>query len=130
MCQNLNPLTRLSHHRFVSQCEHTTIHINWDNLTLSVALKDFNRLTGLLEKAVMEVNPIKISEGHCCLVQQENGQVQLWVGDTGLLFTLSNFLSFVDLIRHAACRLKKVPPKSQITPPLRRKLFRTQYSLN
>lgn len=131
MCQNFTMITSNGPRRFVRRCEHTTIHINWDNFAVSMASKDFERLTGLLEKAAVEVNPIKIKEGRCYLVQQENGLVQLWIGDTGLLFTLSNFLSFVELIRHAARRLRTAPPEAQTrSQPIRQQLFRTHYSLN
>lgn len=131
MCQNLTLLTKDNPRRFVSQCEHTAVHINWDNFAFSVGLQEFHHLTSLLEKAVVEVNPIKISEGRCCLVQLENGQVQLWLGDTGLLFTLSSFLNFVELVRRAARQLKTSPPKPQIWPvPLKRQLLSPHYSLN
>jgi hypothetical protein len=51
MCNQITVLARESETRFIAQCEHETLHIAWDNLTLRLCPADFARVADMVEDA-------------------------------------------------------------------------------
>jgi hypothetical protein len=45
MCRNLTILAKESATRYIARCEHGTVHLVWDNLSIRLRPADFVRLT-------------------------------------------------------------------------------------
>jgi hypothetical protein len=45
MCKNLTFLAKASAERYIAQCEHGTIHLVWDNLSIRLQQGDFVNIT-------------------------------------------------------------------------------------
>lgn len=108
MCQQLTTLAANSDTRQIWRCEHGTIHLNWDWVTVRLRPNDFRRTVRLLEEGVTELSFNKICNGNYKVVQQENGYYQLWFGEVMLLLDVTDYLRLVDLARVAEQQLNKL----------------------
>lgn len=52
MCQNKVSIAKLLEHRHITVCEHAIVHVQWDNLTLSLGLKDFQQFGKLVKEKI------------------------------------------------------------------------------
>ena len=120
MCQQITTLATNDEARQIWCCEHGTIHINWEQVTVRLRPNDFRRMVRLLEEGATELNFNKICDGNLILVPQENGCHQVWCGNVMLLLDALAFLQLVQLARAAARQLDK-PDFNNRRPRLMRK---------
>ena len=113
MCQQATILATSDDSRQIWRCEHGTVHLNWEQVTVRLRSNDFRRMVRLLEEGVTELNFNKICDGNLVLVPQENGYHQLWCGNMMLLLDSLAFLQLVQLVRAAAEQLDKPGLKSR-----------------
>ena len=55
MCQKQTILALERAGRYIAQCEHGTIHIIWDNLTIRLRPADFDQFAGMVENAYARI---------------------------------------------------------------------------
>jgi hypothetical protein len=64
MCNKRVTLATESATRYIAQCEHGTVHIVWDNLSLRLHPSDFVRVAGLIDDACSDmVDPLRPDTG-------------------------------------------------------------------
>lgn len=51
MCNQITVLARETDARHIAQCEHETLHITWDNVTIRLCPDDFARVADMIEDA-------------------------------------------------------------------------------
>ncbi|MCK6629240.1 MAG: hypothetical protein L6R45_29195 [Anaerolineae bacterium] len=106
MCTQFTTLAESNDFRHILQCEHGTLHLSWDLVTLYLSASEFEHLLNLLERGTRLVEPAKISEPPCILSYKAQGYFQLWIRNFALNLTPIDFLILVDLVRvawRAAC---------------------------
>jgi hypothetical protein len=108
MCQQATTLAANGDARQIWRCEHGTIHLNWEQVTVRLRPNDFRRMVRLLEEGVTELNFNKLCDGSLILVPQENGYHQFWCGNIMLLLDALAFLQLVQLARAAAQQLDEL----------------------
>ena len=101
MCTQITTLARSNDFRYILQCEHKTIHLSWDLVTLYLNLSEFERLVGLLEQGTRLVKPTKLTESRCMVIYREQGFYQVWVRNVGVNLTPVDFRIFLDMARSA-----------------------------
>lgn len=95
-------LAKHNDYRYITVCEHGTVHVNWGNATLRMPPAAFARISRVLEQAAADPNNIEERcEGRLCLLQGRNGAYQLLVGDTGLYLNATELLVLIDLVQAA-----------------------------
>jgi hypothetical protein len=99
MCTQFTTLVESNDFRRILQCEHGTIHLAWDLVTLYLNLNEFERLAGLLERGTRLTEPSKITESSCILSYKKEGYYQLWVRNIAINLTPIDFLILVDMVR-------------------------------
>lgn len=69
MCQNVVFLAQQANNRYISQCEHGTVHLLWDSIGLHLPGAAFRQLAGhILEaRATVEAHFAAKPCGHCRL---------------------------------------------------------------
>lgn len=101
MCTQFTTLAESSDFRHILQCEHGTIHLTWDLVTLYLNFDEFDRLAALLEQGTRMNEPSRLTEAPCMLVYKEQGYYQLWIRNLAVNLTPIDFLILVDLVRGA-----------------------------
>jgi len=101
MCTDFTTLAESNDYRHILQCEHGTIHLTWDLVTMYLNFIEFEQLIGLLDRGVQLTGPSKIGEPNCVLVYKEQGFYQLWLRNVGINLTPVDFLILVDMARAA-----------------------------
>lgn len=101
MCNQFTALSRSNDFRHILQCEHGTIHLGWDMVTLYLNLSEFEHLADLLERGVYLIETSKITELPYILSYKKEGYYQLWVRNIALTLAPIDFLLLVDLVRVA-----------------------------
>lgn len=131
MCTQFTTLAESNNFRYILQCEHGTIHLSWDLVTLYLNLSEFEHLVGLLERGTRLAEPSKISESSCILSYKKEGYYQLWVRNIAINLTPIDFLILVDLVRVvllSPAALARFTPYRQPTTHLRELLVCTHGS--
>lgn len=101
-CEQLTIVIRESRYRFVSYCEHGTIHIHWDFVTFHCYFQDFEHLVQLLKRIrTAPAIPSITHEGLYKVIRQENNYCQLWLDEVALLLDPADMLRFAALIINA-----------------------------
>lgn len=117
MCTQFTTLVESNDFRHILQCEHGTIHLNWDLVTLYLNLSEFEHLAGLLERGIRLAEPSKITESPCMLVYKEHGYYQLWVRNIAINLTPIDFLILVDVVRAALWTVHENQTTEEVAPP-------------
>jgi len=136
MCNHITFLARSNDWRYVAQCEHGTIHLNWDRKTLHIQLKDYLRLVRFIEKASQEYEG-EVNDGYNYLRQNNTGYFELWLFGMGLLLGPRDFQILVSIVREAAGQLQNRAEsrpeqlqKKQRVPSQLKRLSGPEFSLN
>jgi hypothetical protein len=98
MCQYLNLLTKLEAHRYVGQCEHGTLHLAWDHVTMHLSRADFLRLADILQTLPSDEELFIAKAPPFSLSCDAHGGMYLWIGRTGLYLSLYDFLILSEMI--------------------------------
>lgn len=113
MCSQFTKLAESNDYRYVLQCEHGTIHLTWDLVTVYFNHIEFERLVFLLEQGTRLVKPAKISKPYMLLIYKEHGFYQLWWRNIAVNLTPVDFLIFLNMSRVA---LQVGPGKRVVAP--------------
>jgi hypothetical protein len=110
MCQLLTTVAQKQDFEYVAYCEHRVIHLGWHYATFHLQPADFLRIVRLLEQSVAAADFTQLwgDQRHCCLVRQQNGCFQLWLGNTVLFLTFSDLPRLIELVRLALPQLSHV----------------------
>ena len=107
MCEYFIDLAVSSEYRFVVQCEHVTIHLHWDFMTVYQNADEFEQLVSLLKQCMKIPSEFdQIEQGHCRLVYQEGGQFQIWVGNVALSLSTIELVIITSLTNLAHRKLE------------------------
>jgi hypothetical protein len=101
MCTHFTKLAESNNYRHILQCEHGTIHLTWDLVTVYFNLIEFERLVLLLEQGSRLVEPAKIKESYVVLIYKEQGFYQLWWRNIAINLTPVDFLMLLNMSRVA-----------------------------
>ncbi len=101
MCTQFTSLAESNDFRHILQCEHGTIHLTWDLVTLYLNWPEFEHMVSLLEQGTRMAEPSKLIEAPCMLVYKKEGVYQLWIRNVAVNLTPLEFLILVDLVRVA-----------------------------
>lgn len=116
MCTQFTTLAESNDFRHILQCEHGTIHLSWDLVTLYLNLSEFEHLANLLERGTCLAESSKITESPCILSYKKEGYYQVWVRNIALNLTPADFLLLVDLVRVALPATCDHPARGLTTP--------------
>jgi len=107
MCEKLTILTEHTAFCTIAQCEHGTVHIHWQHLTIHLCEADFLALTRVVADAYAE-SP------------QCPSKMRLGIGDITLEIAKEDCQPMIKLMRRAAAQLTPVvpslPPDNCTTP--------------
>jgi hypothetical protein len=92
------------------QCEHETIHLTWDLVTIYLNPTEFEQVAELLEHGSRLATPATLRQPHNQLILREKGYYQLWLRNVALNLSPTNFLILVDLVRVALKNLDRDRP--------------------
>ena len=101
MCQHHIWLAELGDTRFITQCEHGTIHTMWDHLSLHLVPNDFRMVNQTLQSMATTMN------GSC--EASRSGCVRIIIERVGLEFEPVDFLHLACLAASAAHKLNQPP---------------------
>jgi len=101
-CDHLTIVVQENKYRFVSYCEHGTIHLHWDFVTFHLYSPNFKSLVDLLKRirTAPMIPPIS-EEKQYKVIRQENNYCQLWLDEASLLLNPTDILHFADLVINA-----------------------------
>jgi hypothetical protein len=97
MCTQFTNLAESNDHRYISQCEHGTIYLTWDLMTLYLNLSEFVQLVQLLKRGPQMTEPTKLSEDQGVVIYKKQGFYQLWWRNLAIKFSRADFLTFVTM---------------------------------
>ncbi|MCC9074849.1 hypothetical protein FKZ61_001790 [Litorilinea aerophila] len=100
MCQQMWMLAEQSHTRYVSQCEHGTVHLVWDGVSVHLAPEAFARLSGHLLRLAAQAEAQVAGAGVV-----EAGQCRLQIGSLSVGIPLQELASMAALVATAASSL-------------------------
>src|SRR5690606_1532696 len=102
------------------RCEHGTIHLTWDLMTIYLDDETFTALGQALDKGAALIKPGKVAHQHCYVFHREEGYYQVWVRNVALNLSPADFLIFAELAQVALAELAGPPAAAKATPALRR----------
>ena len=116
MCKRLNILAQHSPTCYIAQCEHSTIHLCWENISIHLQPFDFLSLTDTIS-AVWANQP------------DHNGKMRLGIGNLALEVPADDCRPLSELMGRAATQLPlaSVPVLEYNAQPF---LFHTKQCLN
>jgi hypothetical protein len=97
MCQNRTVLALESAGRYIAQCEHGTIHIFWDNLTIRLRSDDFGQLADVIDDAVARLP----------LQQKQSQGLRLRLRGVLLEFSAEDLITLDELASLAALQMRR-----------------------
>lgn len=117
MCTQFTTLAESNSFRHILQCEHGTIHLSWDLVTLYLNFSEFEHLADLLERGVHLIETSKITQPPCILSYNEQGYYQVWIRNIVINLMPIDFLILVDLVRVALLAAGNQPGLGRTAPP-------------
>jgi len=114
MCQHFTTLAMSNNYRQIMRCEHGTIHLSWDLITIYLDDKTFAVLTETLDKAAALFKPGKVQHNCCHIFHREPGYFQIWVRNVALNLSPADFKIFGDLVRAAGVELSIITSRSEV----------------
>jgi hypothetical protein len=103
MCDRLKLLAQLDHRRWMSCCEHGTVHLAWDSVSLRLNVQRVRGLAEALKSCAQVARHFRIAASHeVCVVYDEYDLYQVWVNGVGLCLSPADFQLFCRLFSEAA----------------------------
>jgi hypothetical protein len=103
MCQNEIVLAEHSTTRYISQCEHDTVHLMWDGLGLHLTQERFYAMADVIEKALREASALP--------GRRRDGIFRLRVNPIVLGIPADQFIQFWALIEQALPHVDRLAGK-------------------
>lgn len=101
---HLNRLAQVEGWGRLDVCQHGTVHLLWQNLTIRLTLEAFQRTAALLDQGSLLFGPTPLCDGELCLAIQGAGY-RLSIGPLDLSLTADAFLALWMLVKEARLRL-------------------------
>ncbi|MCB0211838.1 MAG: hypothetical protein KDJ52_21035 [Anaerolineae bacterium] len=112
MCNIFTTLAISTDRRLIVQCEHGTLHLTWDTVTMHLSPALFHELVELL-KECSSTSFTQIRRQRCLMNYYENHQYyQLWFQSIALNLAPVDFMILVDMVTVALAEMQKQPPSS------------------
>lgn len=99
MCNHFTLLAQQSEQRFIARCEHGTLHLNWDQVTVRLHPVDLLRAGYLLDQAQVHPEQDLFRAGTLGLVRDDQGNVQFWMANSCLYLPPVDFAQFGEMVR-------------------------------
>ncbi len=93
MCQHLTILAEYSSCRYVGQCEHGTVHLRWDHLTIHLQFNDFLLLYQVIQREAAQKSP-------------SSGKMRLGIGSLIVELQAHDYQPLIDLMQQAESQLE------------------------
>ncbi len=108
MCQAVLYLAERDGHRYISQCEHGTVHLVWDAVGLHLPADAFHQLANnILHTAADLLAQPEPTRGHC----------RLHVGRINIDLPLSDFLLMAAMVDEALPEVNLSDPSTRRATP-------------
>ena len=104
MCNEFHMLVEQSDWRYIAQCEHKTVHLRWDHLTISLSPHAFRQLAGQILDASPAVCSRSTSD-NVTTPKQPQPTLRLRLNTVLLEFPASDLPLLRDLLRQARALL-------------------------
>jgi hypothetical protein len=94
VCQHIIILAERPGHRYISQCEHGTVHLAWDAIGVHLAASKFVQLAGhiLQMAATQSISSQREPNPHGCRIQ---------IGRSVLELAWQDFVPLADMVQEA-----------------------------
>jgi hypothetical protein len=102
MCQHFLILAECGDTRSIAQCEHTTIHLLWDVVTIRLSRDALLRLAMVLERWALQPDTTITQGSAIQLFTAADGSVHLWITAAGLYLSAHDAAQFATLVCDAA----------------------------
>jgi hypothetical protein len=93
MCQQLTILAECSSWRYVGQCEHGTVHLRWDHLTIHLQFNDFLNLYQIIKREAEAKSASK-------------GKMRLGIGSLIIELQADDYQPLIELMQRAQSQLE------------------------
>jgi hypothetical protein len=113
MCHHFTLLAHQTDQRFIARCEHGMIHLNWDQITMRLAPIDLLRIGNVLDQLDADMDRHLFRAGPVCLVRDEGGYVQVWIGSSCLYLTPVDVMQVADMVRIVITHYSRMPPENR-----------------
>jgi hypothetical protein len=110
MCNVFTMLVEQSDWRYVAQCEHKTVHLRWDHLTISLPPQSFLALARQIIQNVRGERPLARTVVSAATPQTP---LRLRLNTVALEFTATDLPALLELVQAATQRLT---PSAPATP--------------
>lgn len=104
MCNEFHMLVEQSDWRYIAQCEHKTVHLRWDHLTISLPPHAFRQLAGQILDASPAVHAPN-SSGSVTVPKQPQPTLRLRLNTVMLEFPAADLLLLCELLRQVSALL-------------------------
>jgi hypothetical protein len=106
MCQKLTPLAQINDYRHIRRCEHGTVHLTWDWVTVHINSTQFAELVDIFKESRKIPESPLLRNGHCRLFHNvEQGYYQFWLGNVAINLSPVDYLIFSDMTHVAGKKL-------------------------
>ncbi len=101
MCNEFHMLVEQSDWRYIAQCEHKTVHLRWDHLTISLPPQAFRQLAG----QILEASPAVHTPANATIAEQPQPTLRLRLNTVLLEFPATDLPLLRKLLRQASALL-------------------------
>ncbi|MCB0191830.1 MAG: hypothetical protein KDJ65_07800 [Anaerolineae bacterium] len=109
MCNIFTTLAVSNDRRLIVQCEHGTVHLTWDTVTMHLSPVLFHEMSELLMEC-SSTSFTQIRRQRCLMNYFENHKYyQLWFQGVALNLAPVDFIILVDMVTVALAEMEKSP---------------------
>ena len=109
MCNHFTTLAVSNDRRLIMQCEHGTVHLTWDVVTMHLTPAQFYEVSELFSECC-SASFIQVRRRKCLVNYIEShNYYQLWLQGVGVNLAPVDFLVLADLVRVALTELQRRP---------------------
>ena len=102
MCDQIVVLARLDHRRWIGCCEHGTVHLTWDSVSVRLPLSKLRAINCAVQECAQVAQHYRIAgTGDVCVVYDQYDLYQVWCGGVGLCLAPADMQLFCQLLRAA-----------------------------
>ncbi len=109
MCNKLTPLASSNDYRQIFRCEHGTIHLNWDLVTMYLDEPTLGQLLRVLEMGQSLTDPGHVQDGVCFVFYHKKDYFQIWIRNAAINVSPAEFKILTDLVQTASQNLQNSP---------------------
>jgi hypothetical protein len=114
MCQQMTMLAELEEHRFIARCEHGTIHLNWDVITLHLTKEYFLELAQELQEPLPQQGILMIKRSWFHLTGKAGRGYALRIGQAELHLSTQDVLFLIHMLQRSLRILQDATETRQV----------------